>query len=111
MTYVICFGVISLITLLCARLWIDGSFEQRFPEEAKMTQATQSNTLENIMDSINIGVASQGFVISLFPIYCDMTSSARPKVLYSVFYALMLCFSVYAVLGLISIEYYGLGNI
>ena len=76
-----------------------------------MTEVTRSNTLENIMDSFNIGVASQGFVISLFPIYCDMKESARPKVLYSVFYALMLCFAVYAVLGLISIEYYGLGNI
>ena len=111
MTYVIFFGVISLITLLSARLWIDGSFEERHPVEAKTVKAAKSTTFEDVMDCINIGVASQGFVISLFPIYCDMTSQARPKVLYSVFYALMFCFAVYAILGLVSIEYYGLANI
>jgi len=63
------------------------------------------------MDSINIAVASQGFVIALFPIYGDMKREARPKVMISIFGALTFTFSVYTVLSIVSIQYFGIDNI
>ena len=63
------------------------------------------------MDSVNIAVASQGFVIALFPIYGDMRKEARPKMMISVFTALAFTCSVYTYLSFISMAYFGSDNI
>ena len=68
-------------------------------------------TLESIVDSVNISVASQGFVIALFPIYASMSHTARPKVIFSVTFALLFTISVYTLLSFISIAYFGESNI
>ena len=62
-------------------------------------------------DSVNIAVASQGFVIALFPIYSSMARDARPRVMTSVTIALMFTMSVYTLLSIVSIAYYGQENI
>ena len=110
MTYVMFTGVISLIALLTIKLRVDGSYTTRFPDDSDATE-TPSLTFEHLIDCINIGIASHGFVITFFPIYIDMTEEACPKVLVSVFWALMFCFSIYMSLGLVSLNYYGSQNI
>ena len=66
---------------------------------------------EKIMDSVNIAVASQGFVIALFPIYSDMKKEARPKMMISALIALSFTCSCYTFLSFVSISYFGLDNI
>ena len=63
------------------------------------------------MDSVNIAVASQGFVIALFPIYGDMQKQARPKYMVSILTALMFTMSSYTFLSIVSISYFGRENI
>lgn len=63
------------------------------------------------MDSLNIAVASQGFVIALFPIYSSMSVAARPKVMISVTSALLFTMSTYTYLSVISIAVFGQENI
>ena len=63
------------------------------------------------MDSVNIAVASQGFVIALFPIYSSMSVAARPKVMISVTAALIFTMSTYTYLSCISIAVFGQKNI
>ena len=63
------------------------------------------------MDSVNIAVASQGFVIALFPIYSDMKKTSRPKYMVSILTALMFTMSFYTILSFVSISYFGLHNI
>ena len=63
------------------------------------------------MDSVNIAVASQGFVIALFPIYSDMKKQSRPKYMVSILTALMFTMSFYTILSFVSIYYFGLHNI
>ena len=111
MTYVMFTGVICLVTLLSIRLNMEGSYESRNGPAIDSNNIEGPNKLETVIDCINIGVASQGFVISLFPIYCDMTSDARPNVLFSVLSALTFTFTIYVILGLVSIQYYGLSNV
>ena len=60
------------------------------------------------MDSLNIAVTSQGFVIALFPIYSGMKRESRPKIMTSVFSGLTFTMSTYTYLSLISITYFGM---
>ena len=60
-------------------------------------------SFEAIMDSLNIAVTSQGFIISLFPIYSSMARHARPKIMHSVTFALIFTLSIYTVLSIVSI--------
>ena len=59
------------------------------------------------MDSINIAVASQGFVIALFPIYGGMVREERPQIMNSV--SMGICFTMlaYTYLSWVSISYFG----
>ena len=63
------------------------------------------------MDSVNIAVTSQGFVIALFPIYSSMKREDRPKIMTSVSAGLTFTMSTYTYLSLISISYFGMQNI
>ena len=76
MTYVMFTGVISLIALLTIKLRADGSYESRFPNEHAETEKPNL-TFEHLIDCINIGIASHGFVITFFPIYIDMKEEAQ----------------------------------
>lgn len=60
------------------------------------------------MDSVNIAVTSQGFVIALFPIYSSMQREARPKIMTAVSTGLTFTMSTYTYLSLISINYFGM---
>ena len=64
-----------------------------------------------LVDSLNIAVASQGFVIALFPIYTSMSRETRPKFMISVTTGLLFTFSCYTYLSFISISYFGEQNI
>ena len=110
-------GVLCLIVLLSSLLLTNGSYKSRV-ESGVITEATglsretkQVGTFESITDSVNIAVSSQGFVIALFPIYSSMSYAARPKVLYSVTFALLFTLSTYSLLSFISIAYFGEANI
>ena len=63
------------------------------------------------MDSVNIAVASQGFVIALFPIYSGMARSARPRVMSSVTMGIIFTMMTYTYLAFVSISYFGKDNI
>lgn len=71
----------------------------------------QNGVFEGVMDSINIAVASQGFVIALFPIYSSMARVARPKVMISVSSALLFTMTTYTYLSVVSIAVFGQENI
>ena len=83
-TYILFFGVVFLTTLLSAKLYFEGSYTSRIQSgiitpidsEVNSTQHGEITT-ENVLDSLNIAVASQGFVIALFPIYSDMKKDER----------------------------------
>ena len=127
-TYVLFFGVLSLMVLLTAQLISKGSYASR--QEAALADASAAaqtdvtpvvmsavastgevSALEGIVDSVNIAVASQGFVIALFPIYSSMAKAARPKVMTSITGALLFTMSTYTLLSLISLKYFGADNI
>ena len=63
------------------------------------------------MDSVNIAVTSQGFIIALFPIYSSMKREDRPRIMTSVSAGLTFTMSTYTYLSLISISYFGMQNI
>ena len=110
----LCFGVICLISLLAYLLITNGSYEARgtdVEEVAAKELDKKPITLESIVDSVNISVSSQGFVIALFPIYASMSNTARPRVIYSVTFALLFTISVYSLLSFLSIAYFGINNI
>jgi amino acid permease len=65
-TYVLFAGVISLVLLLLTMVI------RKEEVETGMVISEKEVTLESTMDSINISVASYGFVICLFPIMKDM---------------------------------------
>ena len=77
-TYVLVFGVVCLTILLSAKLCLEGSYQYRVehgitqPLEPVGATEHERSLGERTLDSINIAVASQGFVIALFPIYGDM---------------------------------------
>ncbi len=112
-------GVICLIVLLSGLLFINGSYEYRLanglidastvvePKEAPK----EMGSLESLVDSLNIAVASQGFVIALFPIYSSMARSARPHMMKSASAALIFTMSTYTYLSFVSISYFGQDNI
>ena len=109
-------GVVCLMALLLFKLGIEGSYSYRFEEDntdAPQVEETVSNEsfLEKVLDSVNIAVASQGFIIALFPIYSDMKREARPKMMVSIFGALTFTFASYSLLSFVSITYFGLDNI
>ena len=117
-TYVLFLGVLCLIILLTALLVANGSYEYRHElsgadtltppvEETK----TEVGAIEGVVDSVNIAVASQGFVIALFPIYSSMSRPVRPKIMSSVTLALLFTMSTYTFLSMISIAYFGQDNI
>ena len=115
-TYVLFIGVLCLIALLSSLLIVNGSYESRLEsgaitDEANIGEIKQVSAFESVTDSVNIAVSSQGFVIALFPIYSGMTQAARPKVLYSVTFALLFTLSTYTLLSFISIAYFGEENI
>lgn len=111
-TYVLFFGVLALIILLTVLLGLNGSYSYRVAEgvitpEAASAVVEEARSLEGMVDSLNIAVASQGFVIALFPIYSSMARSARPRVMTSVTGALLFTMSTYTYLSFISISYFG----
>ena len=117
-TYILFFGVISLVTLLSVLLIKDGSYEYRLENGliepsiyAGASDREEISVFEGVMDSVNIAVASQGFVIALFPIYSSMAQTARPKVMASVTMALFFTMTTYTYLSCISIAVYGQENI
>lgn len=116
-TYVLFIGVICLISLLTILLIVNGSYDYRIeqgiiePKVVVVDDEEKIGTFEGIMDSVNIAVASQGFVIALFPIYSSMASTARPKVMTSVSTALFFTMTIYTYLSFISISYFGQENI
>ena len=65
------------------------------------------STLERVMDSVNIAVASQGFIINFFPIYSAMKKSERPKIMYSVLGGLCFTMTTYTILGMLALSYFG----
>lgn len=75
-TYVLFFGVLCLIILLTVQLAQNGSYDYRVENGIidpvvieQKDSGREVGALETITDSVNIAVASQGFVICLFPIY------------------------------------------
>ena len=117
-TYILIAGVVSLLTLLTVLLIKNGSYENQVEEgiiqpEVKPANSEDENVskFEHVVDSVNIAVASQGFVIALFPIYASMAHSARPKVMTSVTSALFFTCTTYTFLSCISIAYFGQDNI
>ena len=117
-TYILFFGVISLVTLLTVVLAQNGSYEYRVknglidPSSYQVGENHEEiGVFEGVMDSVNIAVASQGFVIALFPIYSSMSVAARPKVMVSVTAALIFTMSTYTYLSCISIAVFGQKNI
>ena len=96
---------------------MNGSYEYRI-EDGLIEQSISAgkekeeiSVFEGVMDSVNIAVASQGFVIALFPIYSSMSNIARPRVMASVTMALIFTMSSYTYLSCISIAVYGQENI
>jgi len=120
-TYVLFFGVLSLIVLLTVLLGINGTYSYRLdegtivvPSPAEVTEkdhSTKQGSFEGVIDSLNIAVASQGFVIALFPIYSSMSRPSRPHVMKSITIALFFTMSTYTYLSFISIRYFGQENI
>jgi len=110
-------GVSCLVLLLTTLLIINGSYETRLSEgKVKPTPIDPSlpdktGTIEGFIDSVNIAVSSQGFVIALFPIYSSMSQSAKPHIMKSVLFALIFTMSAYTYLGFVSIKYFGLTNV
>lgn len=64
-----------------------------------------------MMDSVNIGVASQGFIIALFPIYNSMKKSAKPGVLWSILGGLTFTMLTYTFIALVSLAYFGTSQV
>ena len=65
--------------------------------------------MEQIIDSLNIAVASYGFVINLFPIQADMRH--KSKVTYSVVISLTFVIIAYTTLSLLACLSFGIKNI
>ena len=107
--------MICLVLLLTTLLGVNGSYEYRLDngliDVAAATAASEvaekPSFLASFVDSLNIAVASQGFVIALFPIYSSMVREKRPRFMISVSTGLMFTFSCYTYLSLISISYFG----
>ena len=106
------------MTLLSVLLLKDGSYEYRIENGliepsvyAGASEKEEISVFEGVMDSVNIAVASQGFVIALFPIYSSMANTARPRVMASVTMALFFTMTTYTYLSCISIAVYGQENI
>ena len=116
-TYVIFGGVFSLIIIMAGLLIKNGSYSYREAEGLITSEDIYPDTtedismLERVMDSINIAVASQGFIINFFPIYSAMKKSERPKIMYSVLGGLSFTLISYTILGLLSLAYFGQSNI
>jgi amino acid permease len=113
-TYILFAGVICLIVLLSALLFMNGSYDYRVEQGlidestvVKPVKPEGMSPLESVVDSINIAVASQGFVIALFPIYSSMAREARPHIMKSISAALLFTMSTYTYLSFISISYFG----
>lgn len=105
--------MICLILLLTTLLGVNGTYEYRLENGLIDTAAAAAASeepvsfLASFVDSLNIAVASQGFVIALFPIYSSMVREKRPRFMISVSTGLMFTFSCYTYLSLISIAYFG----
>ena len=106
------------MTLLTALFIKHGSYEYQIEEgiiqpevEIAISEDQNVSKFEHVIDSVNIAVASQGFVFALFPIYSSMAQSARPKVMTSVTSALFFTCTTYTFLSCISIAYFGQENI
>ena len=118
-TYVLFFGVISLIVMLTFLLIFRGSYDSRVasgeieaaPAASADTDVAEGDMTEKLVDSLNIAVASQGFVIALFPIYQSMARESRPKIMSSVTMGLIFTCTVYTYLSYISMAYFGHDNI
>lgn len=117
-TYILFAGVICLIVLLSALLFMNGSYDYRVEQGlidestvVKPVRPEGMSHLEAVVDSINIAVASQGFVIALFPIYSSMAREARPHIMKSISAALLFTMGTYTYLSFISISYFGQDNI
>ena len=96
----------SLVVVLTSFLLVNGSYAERQEQSGgseKIPVVEKPVSFEAIMDSLNIAVTSQGFIISLFPIYSSMARHARPKIMHSVTFALIFTLSIYTVLSIVSI--------
>ena len=99
------FGVFSLLTLLCFNLYIFGPHESR--GIGIVEPVRPAITTENIVDSLNITVASFGFLLVLFPVRNSMKRSVKHQIGFSLLIALISVFSMYLLLSTLSIIYFG----
>lgn len=104
-SYMLFVGVFSLLTLLCVNLYLFGSHETRGTGVVHPTRPAV--TTENIVDSLNITVASFGFLLVLFPVRNSMKSTVRHQIGFSLMIALISVFSMYLLLSILSIVYFG----
>jgi amino acid permease len=65
--------------------------------------------MEALIDSLNIAVASYGFVIALFPIQKDMQDKSKITISVTMGLSFVLC--AYTTLGLLSALSFGIDNI
>ena len=104
-SYMLFIGVFSLITLLCLNLYIFGPHESRGIDIVEHVRP--AITTENIVDSLNITVASFGFLLVLFPVRNSMKSTVKHQIGFSLLIALISVFSMYLLLSMLSIIYFG----
>lgn len=107
-------GVLALIILLTVLLCANGNYSTRLANGTVIEHVDDSakkvkmpGQIEGFLDSLNIAVASQGFVIALFPIYTAMARPSRPYIMQSVTGALFFTMTTYTYLSYISISYFG----
>lgn len=77
--------------------------------EVKPIVVEKASGIEAVVDSLNIAVASYGFVIALFPIQKDMED--KSKVTTSVTIGLIFVLCAYTTLGLLAALSFGIDNI
>jgi len=66
-TYILFTGVIALLSLLVITLVQNGIYDES-KIDVKPVVVVKASGIEAVVDSLNIAVASYGFVIALFPI-------------------------------------------
>lgn len=64
-------------------------------------------TVENYVDTLNICVATNGFVLTLFPVYTSMRKSLRSQFKCSLYISMGIIFILYITLTVSAITYFG----
>jgi len=105
-TYVLFVGVILLITMLITKVIQQDTSEM---EGGRVFPENQTVSVEALIDSLNIAVASYGFVINLFPIQSGMAK--KSDITKSVTMSLTFVIFAYTMLGLLSALSFGIVNV